>query len=45
MSEELFFDVIHKYNTLETGITVPAVLRFNEIVADFKAKIDTGSTF
>lgn len=45
MSEELFFDVIHKYNTLETGITVPAVLRFNEIVADDKAKIDTGSTF
>lgn len=45
MAEELFFNVSHKYNTLETGITVPAALRLNEIVADVKAKIDTGSTF
>lgn len=45
MAETIVFDDVYFYNTLETGIVVPAVLRFNDIVADIKAKIDTGSTF
>jgi len=45
MAEEITFDVFHRYDTLETGVTVPAVLRFNDITADIKAKVDTGSTF
>jgi hypothetical protein len=45
MAEEIVFDVAHLYNTLETGIVVPAVLRFGDIVADVKAKVDSGSTF
>lgn len=45
MAKEIFFDAAYNYNTLETGITVPAALQLNEIIADVKAKIDTGSTF
>lgn len=45
MAESVSFDDSYFYDTLETGIVVPAVLRFNDIIADVKAKIDTGSTF
>ena len=45
MAETIVFDDTYFYNTLETGIVVPAVLRLNDITADIKAKIDTGSTF
>ena len=45
MAEEIAFDVVHEYDTLEIGIVVPAVLRFGDITADVKAKVDTGSAF
>ena len=45
MEEEIHFDVVYKYDTLETGIIVPLVLEFGEITADIKAKVDTGATF
>lgn len=42
--EELIFSVVHLYNTLETGITIPVSLINGENDVNFKAKIDTGST-
>ncbi len=45
MAEEISFDFVHEYNTLEIGIVVPAILRFGDITADFKAKVDTGAAF
>ena len=45
MAEEIAFDVVHEYDTLEIGIVVPVILRFGDITADVKAKVDTGSAF
>lgn len=45
MAESVIFDDSYFYDTLETGIVVPAILRFNDVIADVKAKIDTGATF
>ncbi|MDQ3634387.1 MAG: hypothetical protein M3405_07735 [Acidobacteriota bacterium] len=45
MAEDILYKIAYQYNTLESGIPVPTVLRFNDITADVKAKIDTGSTF
>ena len=45
MAEEIAFDVVHEYDTLEIGIVVPAILRFGDITADVKAKVDTGAAF
>lgn len=45
MAEDILYKIAYQYNTLKSGITVPTVLRFNDITADVKAKIDTGSTF
>ncbi len=32
MAETIVFDDVYFYNTLETGIVVPAVLRFNDML-------------
>lgn len=43
MAEDLSFDKTYFYSTLESGITVPTVLRLNETAVELKAKIDTGA--
>ena len=45
MPQEIIFDVLHEYDTLETGIVVPATLKSGENFVDLKAKVDTGATF
>ncbi len=42
--ENIRFDRIYQYDTLQTGITVLVVLQYDGKEADFEAKIDTGST-
>ena len=43
--EEIVFDIIHEYNTLESGIVVPVSLIYGTDSVDFEAKVDTGSEF
>lgn len=43
MAEEISFDESYFYNTLKIGITVPTILRFDEISVEIEAKIDTGA--
>jgi len=43
MAEDLSFDNTYFYNTLEIGVTVPMVLRLNEMAVEFTAKVDTGA--
>lgn len=38
------FDVLHNYDTLQAGITVPVQLKFGDSEIKFDAKIDTGSS-
>jgi len=38
------FDVLHNYDTLQTGITVPVLLKYGDNEIKFDAKIDTGSS-
>ena len=45
MAQEIIFDVLHEYNTLEVGIVVPTILKLGESSADLKAKVDTGAAF
>jgi hypothetical protein len=45
MAREIYFEIEYNYNTLETGIVVPAVLKFGEESSDVRAKLDTGSAF
>jgi hypothetical protein len=45
MPQEIVFDVLHEYDTLESGIVVPTVLKLGGDSADVKAKVDTGSAF
>ncbi len=45
MVQEIAFDVLHEYNTLEVGIVVPTTLTLGESVVELKAKIDTGAAF
>ena len=42
--ETVSFDIVFEYDTLETGITVLTVLRYDGKEVDFEAKIDTGAT-
>jgi hypothetical protein len=42
--ESISFDKTYEYETLKTGVTVLAVLKFGDKDADFEAKIDTGAT-
>ncbi len=40
MPQEIIFDVLHEYDTLETGIVVPATLKSGENFVDLKAKVE-----
>lgn len=45
MAQELYFEIEYDYNTLETGIVLPAILRLGDESSDVRVKLDTGSTF
>jgi hypothetical protein len=45
MAKAMDFSVEYDYNTLETGIVVPAVLKFGDEISDIRAKIDTGASY
>ncbi|MEW6206769.1 MAG: retropepsin-like aspartic protease [Acidobacteriota bacterium] len=44
MAETLTFAVLHKYDTRETGITVPVVMKVGNKSVRFSAKLDTGAS-
>jgi len=43
VAEEIYFDLTYSYNTLRSGITVPAILRISDRAVEIEAKIDTGA--
>ncbi len=43
-SSAIEFSILHEYNTLKTGITLPVLLKYNSVEVDFEAKLDTGSS-
>lgn len=43
MPEEILFQIVCEYNTLESGIVLPRLLRLGEDEAKVRAKLDTGS--
>ena len=43
MAEDLSFDKTYFYKTLESGITVPIILRLDGTAVEFEAKVDTGA--
>lgn len=45
MAREIYFDIEFDYDTLETGIVLPAELKFGEETSDVRAKLDTGAAF
>ena len=45
MAREIFFEIEFDYNTLETGIVLPAKLSFGKEESDIRAKLDTGAAF
>lgn len=45
MPEEILFQIVHDYDTRESGIVLPTLLRFGEDEAKVRAKLDTGSQF
>ena len=45
MPEEILFQIVHEYNTRESGIVLPTLLRLGEDEAKVRAKLDTGSQF
>ncbi|MGD9562493.1 MAG: hypothetical protein AB7F88_09780 [Pyrinomonadaceae bacterium] len=45
MSEPLDFDLVYDYSLYVIGITVPVTMFLGGQVAEFDAKIDTGSTY
>ncbi len=45
MPQEIVFDILHEYDTLETGIVVPTTLKLGDSFVDLKAKVDTGAAF
>ena len=38
------FSIVHDYDTMKTGITIPVTLGYNSRTVDFEAKLDTGSS-
>ncbi len=42
MPEEILFQIVHEYNTRESGIVLPTLLRLGEDKAKVRAKLDTG---
>ncbi|MDQ3087652.1 MAG: hypothetical protein M3Q78_03545 [Acidobacteriota bacterium] len=45
ITESIEFTTIYRYNTLETGITLPTILKLGSLSAKVDGKVDTGSTF
>jgi hypothetical protein len=45
MEESINFKFSYFYDTLKTGITLPTILQFGELLVNVDAKIDTGATF
>lgn len=45
MPEEVVFEIVYEYDTRESGIVLPAVLRLGEDKARVRAKLDTGAQF
>lgn len=45
ISESIEFTSIYRYNTLETGITLPTILKFGSLFVKVDGKVDTGATF
>ncbi len=43
-SHAIEFSAIYEYDTLKTGITLPVLLKYNSLLVDFEAKLDTGSS-
>ena len=43
MAFPIIFDIQKIYNSIEEGITIPAILLFGENTVYFQAKIDTGA--
>jgi hypothetical protein len=43
MAYPLIFDIKKIYNSIEEGITIPAILIFGENIASFQAKVDPGA--
>ena len=43
--ETVEFTNSYYYNTLESGITIPATLQYNSLLTSINAKIDTGAQF
>ena len=45
IAESIEFSTIYSYNTLETGITLPTILKLGSLFVKVDAKVDTGATF
>lgn len=45
MAETLNFDEIYYYDTLKSGITIPATLKNDDLLTKIDAKVDTGAAF
>jgi len=45
MPENINFETAYYYDTLKIGITVPSILRFNDLITEVDAKVDTGASF
>jgi hypothetical protein len=45
MAREIYFEIEYDYDTLETGVVLPAVLSFGEEFSNVRAKLDTGAAF
>lgn len=43
--QTLEFDKTYLYDTLLVGVTIPVVLSFADLTKEFKAKVDTGSSY
>ena len=45
ISESVEFTTTYRYNTLETGINLPTILKLGSLFVKIDAKVDTGATF
>lgn len=45
ITESIEFTTTYRYNTLETGITLPTILKLGSLFVKVDGKVDTGATF
>jgi len=45
MPDDIYFEIVYEYNTRESGIVLPTLLRLGKDEAKVRAKLDTGSQF